>query len=97
MDDKGRNEMIFATNLLAVIDALILEISNSTGYPTDMLSKDSSIVEDLGIDETKFESILNNIYLKFPYFIKLNPKIVGNKTIREISNLLLGIEADFYI
>ncbi|MFH1726101.1 MAG: SDR family NAD(P)-dependent oxidoreductase [Elusimicrobiota bacterium] len=70
-------------------EALLLVVSEKTGYPVEMLNLDMGLDSDLGIDSIKRVEILSALQGKFPEAPPVKPGQVGTiRTLRQIAEHL---------
>jgi acyl transferase domain-containing protein/NAD(P)-dependent dehydrogenase (short-subunit alcohol dehydrogenase family) len=78
-----------------VADALIIVVSELTGYPQEMLGLEMDIEADLGIDSIKRVEILSAVEERLPGLPQITPDMIGTlKTLGQIVDFLTQGESE---
>ena len=86
---------VAAAPAVALVPTLLTVVSESTGYPVDMIDLDMDMESDLGIDSIKRVEILSLFTDRMPGVRQVEPEQLGKlRTLREVADFVGGGTAD---
>ncbi|MCP4870552.1 MAG: PfaD family polyunsaturated fatty acid/polyketide biosynthesis protein [Proteobacteria bacterium] len=84
-----------AAPTVQLVPTLLTVVSESTGYPVDMIDLDMDMESDLGIDSIKRVEILSLFTDRMPGVRQVEPEALGKlRTLREVAEFVGGGDVD---